>query len=270
MIIDAHAHAAGEYSTVESIQAMAKKYDLEKIVLCTSPKNNLDLKEPPNVPFMKTPGSIYLLNRMLRFTYQSFFKDNGDGNRYVFELRNKLPETVIQFLWANPLDPQHMDNLETSIRKFQVKGIKLHQAWNPFAIDGREFNQLVEVCRAHKLPVFIHLYSKKETWKLLRFVGHHRDVSFIIAHMLGLDVFEEQHKNLPNIYFDTSGSERVRGRDILEAINLFGCEHVVFGSDTPYARIGDQIEKIERLKLTEETKEHIFRSNIKCLLSLGA
>jgi predicted TIM-barrel fold metal-dependent hydrolase len=161
-----------------------------------------------------------------------------------------------------------MDNLEKNIRKFQVKGIKLHQAWNPFAINGSEFNQLVEVSRANKLPVFIHLYSKKETWKLLRFVGNNRDVSFVIAHMLGLDIFKEHHKNLPNIYFDTSGSERVRGRDILEAINLFGYDHVVFGSDTPYARIGDQIEKIKRLNLSGDIQEHIFRLNIKRLLSL--
>jgi uncharacterized protein len=51
------------------------------------------------------------------------------------------------------------------------------------------------------------------------------------------------------VYFDTSGSERVRGRDIQEAIELFGYEHVIFGTHTPYARMGDQISKIERLNL---------------------
>jgi predicted TIM-barrel fold metal-dependent hydrolase len=269
MIIDAHAHAAHEYSTVDSIRKMAKKYEIEKIVLCTSPKNNLDLKEPPNIPFMKTPSSIYLLNRILRFSYHFFFKDNGDGNKYVFELRNKLPETVIQFLWVNPLDLQHMNNLEKNIQEYQVKGIKLHQAWNPFSIDGREFNHLVEVASAHRLPVFIHLYSRKETWKLLRFIGSNRDVIFIIGHMLGLDIFKDRADDLPNVYFDTSGSERVRGKDILDAIKLFGHDHIVFGSDTPYARIGDQIEKIERLNLSQNVKDHIFRLNIQHILSLS-
>jgi predicted TIM-barrel fold metal-dependent hydrolase len=269
MIIDAHAHAAREYSTVESVKDTAKKYEIEKIVLCTSPKNNQDLKDPPIIPFMNTPDSIYLLNRMLRFSYNLFFKDNGDGNKYVFELKNKFPETVIQFLWVNPLDPKHMDNLETNIREYRVKGIKLHQCWDPFAIDGGEFNQLVEAARASHLPIFIHLYSKKETRKLLQFAGGHRDVIFIIAHMLGLDIFRERAKDLPNVYFDTSGSERVRGQDILEAIHLFGPDHVVFGSDTPYARIGDQIEKIKRIKLFENVKEQIFSLNIKRILSLS-
>jgi hypothetical protein len=58
MIIDGHALAARDYSTVESIVRMVKEYKLDKIVLCTSPKNNLDLKDPPNIPFMKTPNSI--------------------------------------------------------------------------------------------------------------------------------------------------------------------------------------------------------------------
>jgi predicted TIM-barrel fold metal-dependent hydrolase len=270
MIIDAHAHAASEYSSVDSIKSTANKYELEKIVLCTSPKNIQDLKAPPNFPFMKTPGSIYLLNRMLRFTYKFFFKDNGDGNKYVFELKSKLPETVIQFLWVNPLDPQHMANLDKNIHEYKVKGIKLHQAWDPFSIDGRQFNQLVEVAEAHRLPIFIHLYSRKETRKLLRLVGTHREVIFIIAHMLGLDIFKEHAGNLPNVYFDTSGSERVRGQDILEAIQLFGHDHIVFGTDTPYARIGDQIEKIERLNLSENVKEAIFRLNFQNILSLSA
>jgi len=264
-IIDAHAHAAREYSTAESIRGMARQYSIENIVLCPSPKNNLDLKEPPNFPFLRSPSSIYLLNRMLRMAYRSF-KDFGDGNQYVYELKNEVPNIVVQFLWVNPLDPQHIENLEQNVRKYGVKGLKLHQAWNPFMIDAKEFNQVVEIARAKKLPIFIHLYSKNETQKLLRFIGNNQDVTFIVAHMLGLDTFNEKRHHFPNLYFDTSGSERVRGEDILEAINLFGHEHVIFGSDTPYAKIGDQIRKIEFLHLTDNVKEHIFRQNAKRIL----
>jgi predicted TIM-barrel fold metal-dependent hydrolase len=270
MIIDAHAHAAREYSTAESIRSMANKYSLAKIVLCTSSKNNLDLKEPPNFPFMKSPSSIYLLNRMLRFGYQSFLRDCGDGNQYVFGLRDQVPEIVIPFLWVNPLDPQHLDNLNECIQKYHARGIKLHQAWDPFMIDGREFNRVAEVARAHRLPIFIHLYSRSETKKLLKFVGQYSRVTFIIAHMLGLDIFKEKRYDPTQVYFDTSGSKRVRGRDILEAIDCFGYEHVVFGSDTPYARLEDQIRKIDGLKLSDNIKEHIFRLNIERVLSEGA
>jgi predicted TIM-barrel fold metal-dependent hydrolase len=269
MIIDAHAHAAGNYATAESIMTTSKKYGIEKVVLCTSPKNNTDLKAPPNFPFLKSPSSIYFLNRMLRLGYKSF-KDQGDGNQYVFGLKNKLPEVVTQFLWVNPLDPHHMDHLERNIGGYQVKGIKLHQAWDSFAIDGNEFNQLAEVAGAHNIPVFIHLYSKKETWKLLQYAKKNREVTLIVAHMLGLDIFKQERKSLSNLYFDTSGSERVRGKDIQEAIGLFGYDHVIFGTDTPYASIDDQINKIKHLNLSDNVVEHIFRMNIMNVLFLDS
>jgi predicted TIM-barrel fold metal-dependent hydrolase len=268
MIIDAHAHAAGKYSNVESIQDISKRYNIDKIVLCPSPKNNLDLKEPPNFPFAKSPHSIYFLNRMMRMATKSF-QDFGDGNQYVYELKKQIPEILIQFLWVNPLDSDQMANLEKTIQEYGVKGIKLHQVWDPFTIGGKDFNQLVEIARANHLPIFIHLYSKNETQKLLRFIANDKDVIFMIAHMLGLGIFEEKCNHLPNVYFDTSGSERVREQDILEAINLFGYEHVIFGSDTPYARVEDQIKKIERLKISDEVKEHIFKLNIENVLSLN-
>jgi uncharacterized protein len=155
MIIDGHAHAAGEYATVESILALSRKHDIASVVLCTSPKNNRDLKEPPSFPFLKSPRSIFLLNRMLRFGYQSFLKDHGDGNACVFQLATQLPNLVIPFLWVDPLDSQHMDNLEECIHKYHPRGIKLHQAWDPFTINGSEFSQLVEVAQAKNLPIYI-------------------------------------------------------------------------------------------------------------------
>ena len=254
MIIDAHAHAAGSYATVASIRDTVKKHGIDKIVLCTSPKNNVDLKAPPNFPFMKSPNSIFLLNRMLRLAYKSF-RDCGDGNKYVCGLRDSVPEIVIPFLWVNPLDPQHMNDLEETIRNYRVRGIKLHQAWTPFTIGSSEFDRLVQVARAMSLPIFIHLYSTEETHKLLQFIAKNQDITFIVAHMLGLDIFKEKRNDLANVYFDTSGSERIRGSDILEAINSFGYEHVVFGSDTPYAKIADQISKIDQLNLSDSVKE---------------
>jgi hypothetical protein len=81
---------------------------------------DLDLKAPPNLLFMKSLGSTYLLNRTLRLAYK-LFRDYGDGSKYVLELKNKIPEVVIQFLWVNPLDPHYMSCLETNIEAYQVR-----------------------------------------------------------------------------------------------------------------------------------------------------
>lgn len=268
MLIDIHAHAAGNYSTVDSIKNMAAKYGIEKIGLCTSPKNNQNLQEPPSMPFKQNPDSIYMMNRMNRMAYNHFFKDNGDGNQFVFELRNRLPELIIPFLWVNPLDAGYMENLENSIRTYKPKGFKLHQAWNSFKIDGVEFKNLIDIAASNKLPVFIHLYSKKEVLKLLRFIGENPTAVFIIVHLTGTEIFRESSVNLKNIYFDTSSSKRIQGSDIKRAIDAFGYEHIVFGTDTPYASIDEQIDRIEQLNLSDNIKEHIYSLNARNILAL--
>lgn len=267
-MIDIHAHAAGDYGSVASIKNMAEKYGLKKIVLCTSPKNNHDLPEPPTMHFKQKSDSIFLMNRMNRIAYNHFFKDNGDGNQFVYKLKEEIPDIIVQFLWINPLDTTSMNQLEKAIKTYQPKGIKLHQAWNPFKIDGREFKDLVDIATSYQLPVFIHLYSKKEVVKMCRFISQNQNAVFIIGHLAGADIFAESGTNLRNTYFDTSSSGRIHGSDIQRAIDAFGYEHIVFGTDTPYAGIDAQIDRIERLNLTNHIKDHIYGLNAKEILSL--
>ena len=63
--------------------------------------------------------------------------------------------------------------------------------------------------------------------------------------MLGLDMFNERRRNLSNLCFDTSSSERIRGNGIQEAVKLFGFGHLIFGMDIPYATMNVQISKID-------------------------
>lgn len=267
-MIDIHAHAAGCYGSADSIKNMAEKYGLEKVVLCTSPKNNQNLPAPPAMHFKQKPDGIFMMNRMNRLSYNHFFKDNGDGNQFTFELKKELSELVIQFLWVNPLDSVAMGNLENDIRRYQPAGIKLHQAWNPFKIDGEEFKNLAEIALSHKLPIFIHLYSKKEVRKMCRFIRENPRNVFIIGHLAGADIFAESGVNFENVCFDTSSSTRIQGEDIKWAVDTFGSEHIVFGSDTPYTAIDEQIGKIESINLPDSVKEEIYSLNAKRILSL--
>lgn len=268
MMIDIHAHAAGNYGSVDSIKIMAAKYGIEKIVLCTSPKNNHNLPEPPATHFKQKPDSIFMMNRISRIAYKYFFKGDGEGNQFVCGLKNHLPELILQFLWVNPLDTAYMSKLESTINTYRPSGIKLHQAWNPFKIDGIEFKNLVDIASSHQLPIFIHLYSKREVLKMCRFISENPNAVFIIGHLAGANLFAESGANLRNVYFETSSSSRIQGIDIKQAIDTFGYEHVVFGTDTPYTGIDAQIEKIERINLPDRIKEHIYSLNAKSILSI--
>ena len=270
MIIDAHAHAAGPYATATSIQGELLRHGMDKVILCAAPRNSQATAEPPKLPIKNDLDGIFALNRMLRFAYRHFIKGDGDGNGYVRSLADKLPDTILPFLWVDPLDSIQMSQLEKQIDDFAPKGIKLHQAWNAFAIDGPQFAALVEIATAHRLPVFLHLYSKAEAHKVLRFAREHRDATLILAHMLGSRVFLADNARLENVYFDTSGSERVHGQDIRAAIDFFGSDHVIFGTDTPYAPIAAQIEKIARLDLPGEAMDRVMGGNILRVLGMGS
>jgi len=267
MIVDIHAHAAGRLSSAQSIRETAAKCNIEKICLCTGPKNNLQLGPPPSMPLPKRPNSNYLLNRMLRFAYRRFLKDMGDGNSFVAELSQAVPDTIIPFLWVNPLDPKHLQDMTSNLERLRAKGIKLHQAWDAFSFDGSQFKTVAEIARPRSLPIFCHVYSRTQARKLLRFLLANRDVVFIVGHLAGLDVFKEYAAKLPNVYFDTSGSERIRVQDIQHAIDWFGCEHVLFGSDTPYAQIEVEVQKVDQLRISDDHKDRIFKTNALEVLS---
>ena len=100
-MIDIHAHAAGDYGSVDSIKIMVEKYGIEKIALCTSPKNNHNLPEPPVTYFKQKPDSIFMMNRMNRIAYKYFFKDNGDGGVYLYKN-----------CWENYTQPNEWPRLE--------------------------------------------------------------------------------------------------------------------------------------------------------------
>lgn len=103
---------------------------------------------------------------------------------------------------------------------------------------------------------------------MLRFISKNQNAVFIIGHLIGADFFSESGVNLKNVYFDTSSSSRIQGSDIKRAIDAFGYEHIVFGTDTPYTSIDEQIKRIERLNLSDSIKEHIYSLNAEEILSL--
>jgi len=120
----------------------------------------------------------------------------------------------------------------------------------------------------YQLPIFIHLYSKKETFKLAEFVKSNQDIVFIIGHLMGIEIFKNYKQYLKNVYFDTSGGYVIKKEHLRYAITLFGSDHIIFGSDMPFERIGDQINKINSIDLSAIERENIFRKNALKVLRL--
>ena len=74
------------------------------------------------------------------------------------------------------------------------------------------------------LPVFIHLASRQDALDMVRLVNRYPDACFIIAHMIGMEVFAQAELQNKNVYFDMSGGQLIPQKKLLIAIEKFGAE----------------------------------------------
>lgn len=267
MIIDGHAHAAREYSTIEGLSNALSINRVDKVVLCPSLKNKTDLSDPPKIFQQKKeiePGKQYSSNKLIRFTFR-FLKENGDGNKFVHSLVKKLPDKILQFYWVDMRNIQIADTLRASFNEMNYKGIKIHQAWTPFKIKGEQFRTVLDFADMHNLPIFIHPYSKKDTKELIDITLKYNNINFIIAHLFGLNAFEN-HK-LDNVFHDIS-PHYLTTIALTNAINIYGADKIIFGSDMPFGKLDKILQKIGRLKIDAEKKDKILGENIARILNL--
>ena len=274
MIIDGHAHAAGEFADVEHLNELLDKRGIDKICLCPGLKNNTSIPPLPNIPIAAIKRhplySRYFIHPGIRFSYNFIFKDKGDGNEFVHSFAEKYPDRIIQIYWLDPRKSDFMGKLENDLKKWNFKGIKLHQACTPFKNDGPEMSQIVEFVKEKQLPIFIHLWSNREANKLIKLVKNYPETNFIFLHTIGLEIAVKYAGNLRNIHYETSTYSYLSDKRIKYAVEIFGADHVIFGSDTPFDKDAQKIniERFKKMALSDVEKEQILGKNIAKILNL--
>lgn len=273
MIIDGHAHSCGIFYQAENIIKVLDKLGVDKVVLCTNFENNDKNQFLPNLAKW-FPGSDLMLpmNRIIRLINKIASSKSKlmSGNEYVFDLASQHPDRIIQFYWIDPNQTNALVNLKEKFFLWRFKGIKFHQPSAPFRFDNPVLHEIARFAAEQQLPFFIHLYAKKDVENFIRFAPIHPKTNFIIAHLIGLELFEKRQVRLPNLYFDISPTPLISDKRILKAINLFGAERILLGSDTPFGKdnLKKNIERVNRLPKTTEQKELILGKNIESLLEL--
>jgi predicted TIM-barrel fold metal-dependent hydrolase len=268
MIIDGHAHSAGEFYSPEEVVRILDELQVDKVVLCPGPINGPRKWPVPDLTgILRSRRLNYWGSRLLRLAGRLVPEKHSlrNGNAFVASMTERYPERIIQAYWIDPTDPQMMAGLERQYRTFGFRLLKVHQCFHRFRCDGPEMKELVEFARERNLPLFFHLYSKKDTRDLLTLVTGHPGTTFIIGHLLGLDVFMKAgRENLKNVYFDISPPNLVPEFFVHEALRVFGADRLLLGSDTPYGtdNLRKNIERILRLSLSDEEKRLILGSNM--------
>ncbi len=273
MIIDSHAHACGIFLNENYIIETLNNNCVDIVVLVPgeygSDKNYSFVDIASIFP---NKDVVLLTNIMSKIIVgiSGTAKHIEKGNEHVYSLVKKYPKRIIQFYWARLSLPNILDNIERDYAEYKFKGIKLHQCWESFKVGSNNFNKVVEWATSKNLPVFIHLFSKSQATKLAKYINDHPNSIFIIGHLFGLESYINNIFHPENTYFEISSPSLISIKRLKKAIQHFGANRILMGSDTPYGENNLQIniKRIRSLNISNTEKDLILGNNMKELLKL--
>ena len=175
-----------------------------------------------------------------------------------------------------------------------MRGIKLHPPYQGVDFDDPRYIRILD--RAGELGLLVITHAGLDVGlpgaeqstpdKLLRAVQAAGPVTLVLAHMGGWRCWEAVEQWLPGtgVYLDTSFSlgpmtpiedgyytseaalQRLSEAAFMRLIRLFGADHILFGTDSPWEDQKAEIEKIQNLPLTDAEKSAILGGNAERLL----
>ncbi|MBW7572026.1 amidohydrolase family protein [Caproiciproducens faecalis] len=196
-------------------------------------------------------------------------------NDWAASVQNK---SIYSFGSVHPDAPDAAEEVYR-IKSLGLSGVKLHPDYQDFFIDDPKVFPIYQAISETGLPVIFHTgrdplspdlvhASPAAVAQVLKLFPH---MTVIAAHMGGMKMFREVEEHLlgKNIYFDTAMSALLcPPQQFEQLVNRHGAERVLFGSDCPWSRACDQVDYIERSKLTGAQKEKIYWKNAAELLKI--
>lgn len=139
--------------------------------------------------------------------------------------------------------------------------------WEDYSCKG--FDEILDCAEDHHMIVSFHSMGEDA---MDRMVEKHPNVTFVAAHPGELNEFNrhmERMKKSENYYLDLSGYGIFRHGMLRHAIDLFGAERFIFGSDYPTCNPAMYVGGVLLdWTIKDSEKELIFSGNAKRLLSL--
>lgn len=274
MIIDGHSHACGIYLTPESIIDALDTNGVDQVVLVPGESESDKNYSLPNLAkFFPNLDVLGITNPLIKFLIRLTYRvrEIPAGNRYVHDLSQETQGRVIQFLWMTKHVSNYAKYLDDRYGEWGFYGVKLHQCWESFTIDSSFFRQVALWAEEHDIPLFFHAYSHKEVLKLIEYKKQHPELKLIVAHLYGMELFQRQKYMDENLYFDISPLRLVSNKRLIGAIEFFGIEKMLFGTDTPYGEkdnLKSNLNRIMGLEISKESKQLVLGGNMKRLLNL--
>lgn len=186
---------------------------------------------------------------------------------------------LISFGTVHPDAPEALEEL-ARIRTLGLHGVKLHPDYQLFEVDDRSVYPLYERAAELGLPVLFHAgydpvspdCTRCRPEALSRVVSDLPGLTVIGAHLGGSSMAADALRHLAgrDLYIDISLAPSFA---TFEQFSRFVDSHdpakILFASDLPWSRPADEIRWVERLSVTEQTREDIYWRNASRLLALS-
>lgn len=187
-------------------------------------------------------------------------------------------ERIISFGGIYPEALTYKEDIDL-VCSLGLPGIKLHPEYQGFTVDTPEMLRVYDYALSKGLMILFHAgfdpaykppYHSSPR-QFANIVDNMKGGTLIAAHLGSANMWDDVERFLvgKNIYFDTSmGFEYYSKEQFVRIVNGHGAEKILFGSDSPWSRAGDELKTLCSLPLTDEQKELITCKNAKRLLGV--
>jgi len=223
--------------------------------------------------WMKQGGVDFSVNLPVAVKAENTAEMNERAVKY-----NSMGKPVMSFGAIHPGCPGLEDTLY-GIKKSGFSRLKIHPQEQGFYPDDERMKKVYKFCRDNSIIVLAHggAGTEKEFdrvslkgWPSLfrSVIDDYPGLKFIVAHMGGLQVWDEAMKYLckTNVIFDTAYCLLMDDMLLKEIIAAHGAGKVLFGTDFPWQPYKETRDKVAKAAASKEELELILHGNAEKLL----
>ena len=206
-----------------------------------------------------------LLSEMDQFGVEKSIVFSTD-NELVKEVVTRFPQRFVGYVWPNPYESGSRDLVQTALRNWGFRGIKLHPLFHAFLPTDAVVEPFMEEARHSKVPVAIHSGHPPFSlpWSIGELAERYPEVRIIMLHMghghgVYIQAAINTAKRYDNIILETSGTPM--HTKIKEAVQKVGEQRVVYGSDIPFHHTSVELQRVKMADLSEHELRLVLHDN---------
>lgn len=196
----------------------------------------------------------------------SFSRCNG----YIAAAVKAHPDRLIGFCRLDPnFGRLAVKELERSVQELGLSGIKLHPTSQNFTLDDPWLYEILAAAQDMGLPVVFDTCKKMSPPAGIALLANkYPGLKIIMAHISLLDESIVAARVASNIFLGTTGYFNIKRLAL--AVREVGAGRFISGSDSPYIKMGREVEKIREIPgIADEEISRISGGNIADVMGIN-